>query len=197
MQADYETRAALQAPWNPIATQITSAPVVVEPVDDSTTSGYDHVRLDWEPVNGADRYLLEIDRLSDFSLNPTIQVVFQSHADIWGLFEPDRSYHWRVTPFNPYFACAPSTAINKFTTGNALSARDILEVDNLTVQPNPVSSSQVVVSLDTDNAFDGQISIVSATGQTVSVITRHFQVGHSNIEAVSYTHLTLPTTPYV
>ncbi len=180
--ADYEGRPALHAPWNPIATSITGPPTVVEPEDDSTTSGYDHVILDWEPVNGADRYLLEIDRLSDFSLNPTIQVVFQSNADIWGIFEADKSYHWRVTPFNPYYTCAASTSINKFTTGTSLSANNVLAVDNLRVEPNPVSQNYVVVSLDSADAFDAEISIVSTTGQTLQVTNQHFHVGHSDIE---------------
>ena len=182
MAADYASRTALHAPWTPIATSINSAPTIVEPLDDATTSGYDVVRLDWDPVNGADRYLLEVDRISTFDLNPTIQVVFGTSIELSGIFDPDRTYRWRVTPFNPYYACAPSTSINAFTTGLSLNSNNVLAVDNLTIAPNPVAQDFVVVSLDTEDAMDAEISILSTTGQTLQVTAQSFNAGHSDIE---------------
>lgn len=182
MLVDYENRGELHAPWNPLSTNITGPPAIVEPQEGSISAGFDQVFFDWEPVNGADRYLLEVDRLSSFNLDPTVMVVFTSSATVSGVFEADKTYRWRVTPFNPYYTCAESSPIIQFTTGTVLSANNVLEVDNLTIEPNPVSQNYVVVSLDTDTAFDSQISILSATGQTLQLTTRHFQVGHSDIE---------------
>ena len=182
INADFAQRTSLQTNFTPPALSIASAPTIIQPVDDATTSGFDQVIFEWDPVAGADRYLLEIDRLSSFDLDPYIQVVHGTQRDLFGIFEPDRTYHWRVTPFNEYYTCAPSTATNRFTTGLSTNTNNVLEVNALEINPNPVSQDNIMITIDTPDAFDGNISIVSLTGQTLRTISHHFAVGNSALE---------------
>ena len=181
INADYDQRVELHSNWTPNSLTVDGPVAIIQPADDSNTSGYDHVIFEWEAAAGADRYLLEIDRLSDFSLEPWIQVVYGTHKDLWGIFDPDKTYHWRVTPFNPYNTCAPSTAINKFTTGSTTSNQNVLEVSSWSIDPNPVSTDNLMITLETANAFEGEISIISNTGQSLQTKLHHFEVGNTAI----------------
>ncbi len=182
INADYDQRVALHTNWTPNSLTVDGPPAIVQPADDATTSGFDHVIFEWDPVAGADRYLLEVDRLSDFSLNPWIQVVYGTHKDLWGIFEANKSYHWRVTPFNPYNTCAASTAVNKFTTGNSTSTLNISGVSNWSINPNPVSQNNMMITMETITAFDGEVAIVSTTGQTLQTKLHHFTAGNNTLE---------------
>ncbi len=180
--ADYQQRTQIQTNWTPSSLTVDGPVAIIQPADDSNTSGYDHVIFEWEAAAGADRYLLEIDRLSDFSLDPWIQVVFGTQKDLWGIFEPNKSYHWRVTPFNPYNSCAPATGINKFTTGTTTSNKNVLEVSSWSIDPNPVTQNNMMITLETANSFDAEISIISTTGQSLQTRLHHFAAGNSTFE---------------
>ena len=182
INADYDQRTALHSNWTPSSLNVDGPVAIIQPVDDSETSGYDHVIFEWEAAAGADRYLLEVDRLSDFSLDPWIQVVSGTQKDLWGIFEADKTYHWRITPFNPYNTCAPSTSVNKFTTGSSTSNKNIASVNDWNVQPNPVSGNNIMITVENSNVFDGEISIVTTTGQILQTKLHQFQIGHTALE---------------
>ena len=71
----------------------------------------------------------------------------------------------------------------------------------IAVQAEPVSAVGPGVSeaprLDTMRVIDGEVFDSAIVGDRVIVVGDFTQVRDLGGEAVSYTHLTLPTTPYV
>jgi len=97
-------RAYIRPNYTPELTEITEAPVLVEPAEGITAEGYNSVKFDWDPVGGAQRYFLEIDRFNNFSFDPLRYVVEGTSLTVEDL-DPNRTYYWRVRPFAEYVTC--------------------------------------------------------------------------------------------
>ena len=182
MLADYENRPELQSTWGPLATTLTGFPFLIEPVDLSTTPSYQSVSFSWAPVEGADQYLLEIDRISDFSFNPSNFIVSDTQVEITGIFEADKNYVWRVTPFNAYNTCDSSSGIAEFTTPIASSSENVIGINDWTIAPNPVIINNMMFTIGVEFAFDAEVSIVTTTGQILQTKLHHFPVGNTVFE---------------
>jgi hypothetical protein len=176
----------------PNLTEITQTPTLVYPIGGETTPGYNQVTLEWSAVNGADFYLLEVDRVSTFTLNPIRVVVSGETSRTLTTLEPNRTYFWRVRPFNAYRTCALSTPVTTFkTNANIVSIRDITALNEWTISPNPIESSQnLTISLNTASAFEANFSLFNSSGILVKQLGNH-HIGagdtnlHINLEGLS------------
>ena len=173
---------------SPNTNAITEQPILKEPADNATTPAYNMVLLQWEPVPNATRYLLEIDRIPSFSFDPTRMILTGTGIWVEDIFEADKKYYWRVTPFNDGYTCTESSSSWSFTTGNTVNINQIHQLNSWTIAPNPSRSQSIItLSFDSENAFDASIEILSITGQVL------FQSQEENIPAGSST-LTVPVS---
>lgn len=181
MAQDLASRTGLETNFTPSATVITGTPVLLSPTGGETFAGYNNMLFTWEHVSGADMYFLEIDISPTFAISP-IRTVVHGTARFVPLMA-NRTYHWRVRPFNSYYMCAPNSAAATFNTNNVVSTQEPLMVQEAQIVPNPaVAGSGVQLLLQTTEGFDAQIRIFSLDGQSLAAFPARFNTGANQIE---------------
>ncbi|MEL6922514.1 MAG: T9SS type A sorting domain-containing protein, partial [Bacteroidota bacterium] len=198
MKADFNSfdRAYLRSSYVPNLNDITGTAVLVDPINDKITEGHNRVDLDWDGVDEADRYLVQVDRLPDFSFDLQEQIVFGTSTSFYDL-DPNRFYYWRVLPFNEYDMNASYTQNGRFKTGTGtVSANQIEGVNNWYIHPNPLTeNSSIDLVLDTESGFQADISVYSVTGQELQQLRQQdFGVGRNIVRLDA---MPLPTGIYI
>ncbi|MEZ4986661.1 MAG: T9SS type A sorting domain-containing protein [Saprospiraceae bacterium] len=124
-------------------------------------------------------------RASTFTINPIRRIVYGNSVVLDDL-EANRTYYWRVRPFNAHFTCIPMSSTTSFTTGTTVATQAPSFVESFRVSPNPVpSNSQLSVELVTEQAFTASVQLLDVTGKAIS--TYPMQVG------IGQQYLTIPT----
>lgn len=159
--------------------EIDSESTNISPEQSETYEAYNNVEFVWEEVPGATSYVLEIDRISSFSLNP-VRLVTSGTSVIVNELDPERLYYWRVRPFNAHFTCTSNSDITSFRTGTgAVSTTTPSFVESFTVAPNPVlAQNELQIQLSTEKAFTGQIDLLDINGRSTNIREQHqFAIG--------------------
>ncbi len=183
--ADLESseRSYIRPGYTPDLTEITETINLVEPIGGETTSGYDVVAFDWDPVAGAQKYVLEISITPAFTIAPQRYVLDATYKLVYD-FNPNITYYWRVRPLSEYASCGAAYSANgTFKTGTALSAGQIDAVNAWNISPNPVTTSQALnVEIDATQAFEAEINMYNVAGQLVQTINnQNYGVGTNNV----------------
>ncbi len=152
----------------PVSTVInTPTDLLVAPANGSTVPFYDEILLEWQAVAGATYYLLEIDLVNSF-ISPSAQsfVVTGTSKLVNSLF-PNRTYFWRIRPFNQYVTCATSRLAN-FNTPLTSAVQPIEGLTALQVAPNPLlEGSSVKLFVQAEHGFEATARIVDLAGRQV------------------------------
>ncbi len=169
MLVDYNTalRNYLRPNVTPNLTEITQLPALTSPINNQFAPGYNAVNFQWTGVNGADFFLLEIDTSPNFSSSPVAVIVPNATSHTVTTLQANRTYYWRVRPYNAYRTCAPFTATAQFRTNNmVVSTNEIADLDSWTVSPNPVAGAGVFqVNLRASKSFDAQFLLYDTSGR--------------------------------
>jgi hypothetical protein len=169
-------KAYIRHSYVPPTGDITEAPELIEPIDNEVTPGFNIVFFDWEaPAEGAQRYFLEIDQQPTFAFLPKRYVIGNgSSTEIEGVFNPNVTYYWRVTPYNDGNTCnIPTSTVGVFKTGESVSTKNIEFVNNWSVMPNPVRYNETLnIKVEAAEAFDADIRLFSLTGQLVKNVSK-------------------------
>lgn len=178
--ADYASnrRAYIRSSFVPSTTPITQMPALVAPVGGVTVSGFNAVNFQWSPAEHAQAYVLEISRVSNFTLSPIRMVVYGTNKVVNNL-EANRTYFWRVRPFSDGYHCTSSTANGTFSTNNLTSSGEPSFVNAWSVTPNPVQRGQQLnIKIESQTNFTAQIALYSLTGQRLlHVASQRFNAG--------------------
>jgi hypothetical protein len=154
--------------FSPIATEInTQTDLLISPAQGEISAFYDEVLFQWQPVTGANYYLLEVDLSASFG-TPVLQsfVVTETSNLVTGLYA-NKNYQWRVRPFNEYVTCATARQ-RSFRTSTISATNDIQGVDAWQIAPNPVQSGiEVQLSMQSTLDLDAQIQILDVAGRVV------------------------------
>ncbi len=125
---------------------------------------YDDVNLTWNPVENAEFYYIELSRLPSFGVIHEVLISDVNYVNISGLLM-DRTYHWRVAPFNAIDFCSfePSDQWS-FITSETTSYNVLANQGKVYVYPNPCNGDKLSVK---SNAKDEIISwqILDVTGK--------------------------------
>lgn len=158
-----------------IPIDIDGPPELVAPLDGGEApGGTGRVRLDWDRADGATDYLVEIDRISSFSLQPIRLMVKGTEVEVENL-DIGRRYFWRVRPWNEYRTCTDLTSeVQSFTVTDATTAvNDLAFLEEWTIAPNPVRrNSELYVRFRTARSFVGEVQLFNVTGQLVRQVGR-------------------------
>ncbi len=169
--------------FQPSTTEVLSGGTTLEIPENGETLAFKNVFFDWEAVEGADAYILEIDQFNSFNVFYEKYFITDGTSRFELDLDANKTYFWRVTPYNEYSSCAGTTPTNSFTTGSSVSTTEIASVSTWSVSPNPVSSgSTATLMLDTQEMFNGNIRIHNLAGQLVSEIRNQtFNIGNNNV----------------
>lgn len=153
----------------PYQVEITEAPELLAPINGEVTSGYNWVNFQWNGVGGATKYLLEIDATPQLTSSGVTRLVVSGTNKIVTNLQANKTYYWRVRPYNEFRTCAGFTAISSFKTGTVtVDAEEIKFVENWSVQPNPVSvGQQIGISVNSSKTFESSVSVLNAVGQVI------------------------------
>lgn len=167
--------------------------VIISPAQDELLDIYSEVHFEWEPLSEATHYYLEV---SPFPTMVPTQFIFDieghSHTS-YDLFK-NKTYYWRLRPYNHRFTCKVYTEIHSFQTGDVNAVQSIEAIADLRVYPNPTNGQSVVfVNLVSNRNLDLDVSISSIAGQALQNFqwnahsgNNEWQIETHNLEAGIY-----------
>lgn len=146
-------------PGQPITGDITLS--AITPAQGGMAPNPNDVTLSWEPVPNATHYVVQLNPFSFFSAVVNQFIVEGTSLNVTGLLA-NRTYHWRVRPFNNIYTCASFSNSQYFTTGAVTGTTDLSNTGALQVYPNPVGKGQLL-KLRASEIMQGPASITLST----------------------------------
>ncbi|MCC6463543.1 MAG: T9SS type A sorting domain-containing protein [Saprospiraceae bacterium] len=171
--------------FSPAATEITvPTNLLVSPASAQTVPYYDEVTVEWNAVPGATYYLLELDIVNAYS-TPYSQsfVVKNATSKLLTTLLPNRTYYWRVRPFNEYYTCTEARQ-RTFKTTSTSAIRDIAGLSAWQISPNPLrNGAGATVLVNAEKGFDAAIRVYDMAGRVVFQQTEAtFAAGETRVE---------------
>ncbi len=173
----------IRSSYIPNLDDVTGNIVINAPANGSTTEYSNSVYLDWDPVQGATHYLVEITSQT----NDVFEYITEDTELLVTELEENLFHFWIVHPFNESSACLKSPA-NAFKTGTGVtSVNDIADLSSFTIFPNPIESGQdLSLTFDATSVFTATIQLRSIEGKVVT--------GQNNVVPNGKSRITIPVT---
>lgn len=185
MNADLNSgsRNYLDNTFVPETTEITTpADLLLAPDHASIVQFFDNVLLQWQAVPGATHYLIDVDIVSTFGTQFSQTFIETSTNKLLTNLLPNRTYYWRIKPFNYLVGCA-TARIRNFKTPSSVSTHDIEGLSAWQLAPNPVTADVATLIISAEQGFEAGIRITDAAGRTVSFQSKvTFPQGDTNYE---------------
>lgn len=139
--------------------------IPISPLQDEVVPFFDEVTLEWEPIEGATHYFVEITPNAQFTF-----VLYKFIVDANSLTTTDlrrnRTYYWRISPFNKQYTCTEASSIFSFMTNDVTDIPIVEGLLNFNVMPNPISNGQELnLHFGMEKSLDLAINLYSMTGQ--------------------------------
>jgi len=126
--------------------------------------------LQWEAIGGAQMYFVEISRINTFGFTVAHYITTTNSAAVSAdQLLPDKTYYWRIRPFNRYDACTGYSNYHSFETSELVSSASAQEtVQGLRLFPNPAQENQeVILEFAASQPAEALVSLISLTGQAL------------------------------
>lgn len=144
------------------------------PEDGATIDSYNYVKLEWEAVENASNYLIEVIRgLTStfyFSPNPYIHL-----TDL----EAEKTYRWKVLPYSEMGGCASFTPERIVKTGNILASNELTEI-GISLYPTVVEDGSDII-IQSSGFYDASVHIFDVQGKLLSNTALTLQSGANRI----------------
>ncbi|MEI6409498.1 MAG: T9SS type A sorting domain-containing protein [Bacteroidota bacterium] len=182
------SRNFLDNTFSPLSTEITvpAGGLMTAPLAGITTTYYDEVMFEWQAVAGANHYLIEADITPTFATSFYRSVVTTGTSQLLTSLVKNKTYYWRVRPFNEYVTCpsGDAAAFLTFKTSTISATKNVSELNAWQISPNPASTNGVVtLRADSKQSFVADLSIIDATGRRLYTQQNvDFQTGESTVE---------------
>ena len=154
--------------FSPLATEInTPSNLLVSPANGITMPYYDEVLVEWQDMPEASYYLLEFDIVNTY-ISPFAQsFIVNSNSKLVTTLAANRTYYWRVRPFNQYVTCAAPRQ-QSFKTSSTSGVQTIDDLTAWQVAPNPIQGGATArIFTQAKNGFEANIMVFDATGRQV------------------------------
>lgn len=162
--------------------EVTESAEPLGPIDGETTPSFGAVYFEWTAVPNASSYLMEVARNSSFTITPYRVITSNTNVTIADQLDADKTYYWRVRPFNNLYACVEFSDAAQFKTGTAATAvNEIKAVSGWSLEPNPVATNAMVnIHLNATTSFEANINLYNINGQLARQIgTKNFVAGEN------------------
>jgi hypothetical protein len=120
---------------------IADEPVLLSPIGVAIPP--ESVAFTWQATPKASHYLLEWDRLPGFNLEKNAVVLSDTFFQAPASLLSEKTYYWRVTPFNEIFTCAPTGTAQSFETTAPSSIREMAR-PVVRIFPNPAPAQGLI-----------------------------------------------------
>ncbi|MEZ4986662.1 MAG: zinc-dependent metalloprotease [Saprospiraceae bacterium] len=117
----------------------------IEPITDITVISPEpdvpittaQVLLEWEPLENATHYVVQVNPFSLFSIVFNEFVVDEPRL-LFDNLQPNRTFYWRIFPFNSHNSCVGFSVASTFQTGFITDVDDFSDEDaTIKIFPNP------------------------------------------------------------
>lgn len=155
----------------------------IQPLEESLVENVNSVTLIWEEVAGAEQYIVQLSPVPTFAIGFQTHLVSENQVIVYNLWS-DRTWYWRVRPFNSYDPCADFSTPFSFETGNfILDVSDFAKHLDWNVSPNPLNTKDqfLQLNLNAASSFDANLKLIHANGQQMKQWKAHFISG-KNVE---------------
>lgn len=143
---------------------------------------FDAVFLEWEPVDNAVGYIVQVSPLASFNALTDEYVVSETSLALPEALINNRTYYWRVRPFNNYTFCTAMTEAQTFETAQLSSVNTIAAIQQAAVFPNPQQRGlDWLLQLESTTSLDGELIVRTLAGQVISVNPVQLQVGRNQL----------------
>jgi len=133
------------------------------------TADFSSVSFGWNTVPGATKYVFQVSPVPSFSAL-TIEYVTADTTLTVDNFINERTYYWRVRPYNHTYTCAPASPTETFFTSDLTAVEGIKSVSNYRFYPNLVYNGQAIqLEMTLDKSLNATMLITNASGQIVKV----------------------------
>ncbi len=131
------------------------------------TVQFDDVLLEWEEVENADYYVVQISFLPNFPgpLTDEFLTVDGNNIAIGSLFN-DRTYYWKVQAYNSHTFCTEVSDVFEFETADLVATTEFENVLEASILPNPAQQGNeiLIVSKSSQNkVIDLQLFDISGS----------------------------------
>lgn len=158
--------------------QITETTVPQIPAEDEIVQ-FDNIDFEWTAVAGAEQYILQVSRLSSFSIKDQYVVSGNSHT-VNDLLV-DKTYYWRVKPYNHYSFCAEFSERIKFETGMISDIESLESISSLSIQPNLTTVGKGVnLQINTVENINLNVNIYDVSGKLMHAQTFKTSTGNQH-----------------
>lgn len=182
---DDPSRNYLDNSFVPEALTVTSPnDLQVSPANGATIQFYNIATLEWNAVDGATHYLVEVDENPGYGTTNLKIFITTSTSLVLNDLAANDTYYWRVKPFNLYSTCATFKSRNfKTPAASSTSTVDIEGLSAWQVTPNPVNGNSARLTVSADSELEVNVSIVNAAGvQVRNLSSQTFAAGASTID---------------
>lgn len=164
----------------PSTATVTGIATAVSPANNGSGSiSGSNIRIEWTPVAGATWYTLEVYG----TILPGVWVPNINDVKYKGILTTGNAYYdlptagltvgahyaWRVKALNQYSTCANISAYNKFQATTSMSIND-LSIDkqlSLTINNNPITTSDIPLTIYAAEETIGSIDIYAMDGRAI------------------------------
>lgn len=138
------------------------------------------VDFSWSQAVGATHYVFEL------SITPTFSVIMDEILTTdttvtVGQLLNNRTYYWRVKPFNQGYTCASKSQSFIFETADLTPIQNVKSIQQYRVYPNVINGGQLInIDLVLEKTLDAQLMLFSSNGQLVQQQNIELQQGFNN-----------------
>lgn len=166
-----------EPPMEPVAGPVTEFLAPEEGAD----LPFDEVELSWAPVTNATHYILQISPLPTFGIRS--EYVVEGPELLVTDLVANRTYYWRVTPFNDYSFCAPISEVGSFNTTGISSMETTASLKSLRVFPQPAASGSLLsLGFTAAAPIKGRLKLLTSLGQTLREVALDYSPGRHMLE---------------
>lgn len=167
-------RAPLRNTYNPDYLQFSGVPQLESPASSVTMPVYDQVSLQWSAVEGATRYLVEVDALPTFTSAQVMTFVVTTNKLTVNILSPSETYYWRVRAFNEHYTCAVFSPRRSFRTGMTTATQEPTELNGWKIYSNPTTQgSNLLLAFNVQQSVKASIEVWNVMGQRVQSVKNY------------------------
>lgn len=140
------------------------------PMEGDSVPTYKNVLFEWDHVENATHYLLEISTFPDFPF-VLLRYNVEGNSFLCTKLAKNKNYYWRLKPYNRRHTCPQTTEIHHFKTGDVLLTSDVHNIeglDEMVLYPNPASTGQpLTIGINATTAFQAKMLITDTNGRAI------------------------------
>jgi len=173
MHADIASRTFVSG--SPNTATINGGANLTFPIGGEVTAS-NNVTLTWDAVDGATDYLVEINRVPNFSPSFVIErtITNTNSLELSDLLT-NTNYYWRVRPFNDTQTCTDYNEGESFKTGDLVSVLEIEGVESFNIYPNPSGGAEeILLEVNTSETLEAEIKLYNVQGKLIRQFNQQF-----------------------